>query len=195
LEDLRKSGLADKTILDSGIRTVSLDAMKATLGFLPRAAVSAYDIPYPDLDFSRFKVFYDPAGKKWSAKYLQPKGSGNHLYIPTLTAPYLGDASAPMYLVEGEKKSLRGAQEGLICVGLAGLWNWSAGDKQLISDFDRIALQGRQVFIVPDSDWLEPGRHGYAKNLKNAVFELAARLKQRGAKVYVISLPNEEEGK
>ena len=84
-------------------------------------------------------------------------------------------------------------QEGLYCVGLSGLWNWSNGNKELIPDFDLIKLQGREVYIVPDNDWLQPNKHGYRKNLKQAVCQLADRLKARGARAFIIELPHGNE--
>jgi hypothetical protein len=74
---------------------------------------------------------------------------------------------------------------------LSGLWNWSDGsdDKNLIPDFDHIKFDHRSVFLVPDNDWLNPDRRGERKNLREGVHELSYRLIDRGARVYVIELP------
>lgn len=136
-----------------------------------------------------------PMSKNKYPKYLQKKGSGNRLYIPDFARMHLQDVDMPLYITEGEKKALKACQEGLCCIAIAGLWNWTNGEKQLIKDFDDILLKNREVFIVPDSDWLEPTMHGYLKNLKQAVSKLAFKLKERGAKVFIVSLPKKEEGK
>jgi hypothetical protein len=105
----------------------------------------------------------------------------------------LKDPSTPIYIVEGEKKCLKGLQEGLSCIGLGGLWSWSDGseEKNLIPDFDLIEWKGRTVYLVPDNDWLSPDRHGERKNLLEAVNGLAYRLIDRGARVFIVELPKE----
>ena len=188
LEDLRKSGLNDTTIANAGIASVPPDMFFKKLGFNIPNLMSLYEIPYAK-SFSRFKAFLNDG----RTQYLQAKGTGNRLYIPPDVKPILNNAQIPLYITEGEKKSLKACQEGLYCIGLSGLWNWSNGNKELISDFDSIALEGRTVYITPDNDWLKPNRHGYRKNLKQAVYELAERLKAKGAKVYIVQLPQGDE--
>ena len=192
LEDLRRSGLSDETIEKANIRSVTPADIQQKLGFIIPGVTSGYEIPYPGTEFSRFKVFYaqQAAGRK--PKYLQGRGSGNKLYVPYQVEAHLGNSSIPLYITEGEKKALKAAQEGLCCIGLSGLWNWSDGKKRLLSDFKLISLQGRTVFIVPDNDWQSSNKHGYKKNLTQAVEGLAQRLGRRGAKVSVILLPERE---
>lgn len=183
--DLKKSGLNDRTIRDSGIRSISTHELE-DIGVSDENVTSAYEIPYGD-GFCRYKLFYHEG--KTGKKYHQRYGSANRLYIPERVKPRLDDNSVPLFITEGEKKTMKAVQEGLICVGLSGLWCWSAGEKRLVPDFDKILLQGREVFIVPDNDWKQPDKNGYKKNLANAVNELAERLTQRGAVVRIIELP------
>lgn len=193
LVDLRKSGLSDETILESGIKSVRPGDIDKIIGF-PTFAKSAYAIPYPGTDYSRYRMFYDDANKinpktgDERPKYLAKKDSGNHLYIPPKVRPFLNDLTVPLCVIEGEKKSLKACQAGLKCISIPGLWNWSDGSKNLISDFDQIALNGREVFIVPDSHFRKPDRHGKPKNLFMAVRELAYRLIDKGAKVSWVEL-------
>ncbi|MFA5823054.1 MAG: DUF3854 domain-containing protein [Thermodesulfovibrionales bacterium] len=127
-------------------------------------------------------------------KYIQLKDSGNRLYIPTTVRSVLNDSAIPLHITEGEKKALKATQEGLFCIGLSGLWNWkNKGSEELISDFNQITLKNRAVYIVPDNDWLQPNKHGYAKNLKQAVYGLVIRLKERGARVFIVELPGGHE--
>ena len=186
LEDLRASGLSDESITQAGIKSVPPESIAKELGNHP-GIKSAYCIPYPGTDgFCRYKVFYHEG--KTGPKYLQPKGSGNQLYIPQKARAVLNDPSVPLYFSEGEKKALKACQEGLHCIGLSGLWNWSNGNKALITDFDSINLERREVFIVPDNDWKKPNRHGYTKNLERAVYGLGEKLIERGAKAFIVLL-------
>ena len=200
LADLRKSGLSDETILEAVIKSVCPRDIPKKLGFDIPGITSMYEIPYPGTDYSRYKMFYDEADKinpktgDERPKYLAKKDSGNRLYIPTKVRAILKDLSIPLYITEGEKKSLKACQEGLYCIAISGLWNWKVKDRdELISDFDLIALDGRTVYIVPDNDFLLPDRHGKPKNLKQAVNELAYKLIDRGAKVSWVELPGGEQ--
>src|SRR5207247_888179 len=98
--------------------------------------------------------------------YESPKGSTPRLYFPPRTCRLLSDVSEPLLVTEGEKKSAKADQEGFVCIGLGGVDAWSKkretgpngtkiGTRQLISDFDAVALTGRKVFIVLDSDLAE----------------------------------------
>ncbi len=192
-EDLKKSDLSDETILSAGIKAVRPADINKKLGFNMPGLQSMYEIPY-NADYSRYRVFYEPGCEldsdgKPKPKYLCRKDSGNHLYVPPKARPFLCDPSIELYITEGEKKSLKAAQEGLCCIAISGLWNWSDGNKQLISDFDQIALNGRTVYLVPDTDWLEPNRDGKKKNLQQAVYEFAYLLIEKGAVVSWIELP------
>ena len=198
LKDLKKSGLSDDTIREAGIKPVPPDQFNKKLGFNMDGLVSMYEIPF-DEEYSRFKAFYED-GKAFNKdgskkpKYMTKKDSYNRLYIPSKVTTILGDVSIPIDITEGEKKALKACQEGLYCVGITGLWNWKVKDEnRLIQDFDRIALEGRTVYLVPDNDWQKPDRKGERKNLKQAVNELAYLLIDRGAKVYWRELPQGED--
>jgi hypothetical protein len=194
LADLQKSGLTDETIREAGIYSVPPRDINKKLGQgfpHPEKINSLLAFPYPGSDFGRYKLF-PPLGDR---KYHQREGTGNRLYIPQRVTGTLRDISIPLYITEGEKKALRATQEGLSCIGMGGLWNWSDGTegKSLIPDFDLVEWRGRTVYIVPDNDWEQPDRHGEKKNLRQAVYELGYRLIDRGAKVSVIELPQGQE--
>lgn len=192
LIDLRKSGLSDETIKQANIQTVPPDQINKRLGFNISGLSSMYEITYPGCEeFFRYRCFY--AEGKTSPKYLQRKDSGNHLYIPPLVASILSDPAKPLYFTEGEKKSLKASQEGLLCIGLSGLWNWKEKGKGLISNFDQINFKSRKVFIVPDNDYKSANKHGYGKNLEQAVNQLTTALIERGATVSIIELPDGPE--
>ncbi len=207
--DLEKSGLLDETLLQSRIETVYPPCrITKALGFDIPGLASAYRIPFPPFDgYERFKLFYAPGSErglygKNKPKYIQRKGAPNRLYIPALLwqSGILQDATKTLYITEGEKKALKATQEGLPCIAVTGLWNWKKPGLTydvLIDDFNLIEwqgmavndlgiryLHGRKVCIVPDNDWLEPG-----KNLKQAVKRLCQKLQERGAKTFIVRLP------
>lgn len=193
IEDLKKSGLSDDTIKQAGFKSKDrLEAMrilKIESGFVPPNLKDILIIPFPGTGYMRFKIFYEGTQKgKKQPKYLQPKNTPPRLFVPEEIRPVLQDPSIPLEIVEGEKKALKVAQEGMPVIGLAGLWCW-ANEGRLLSDFDAIALKGRTVTICPDNDWRTPNRHGYKRNLESAVNGLANKLTERGATVFIRQLP------
>lgn len=187
--DLKKSGLTAATITAAGIAAIPPEDIDKAIGYKIPEVISAYRIPFGN-GYERIKVFYHadakPAPGKKLRKYHQKAGSGNRLYIPaTLDASALNDIKKTIYITEGEKKTLKAVQEGLICIGITGLWNWKRkGTDELISDFSRIQLENRKVVLVPDSDYLDA-----SKNLSQAVERLARALQLAGASVYVLNFP------
>src|SRR5947207_2631032 len=110
LADLRASGLSDETIEACGFYSGDADEVAQILGF---PAGSALVFPYgPGTDaFKRVKPerLYDDG-----PKYLSPRGSHNHLYVPAiLDEAALSDVARLLYITEGEKKAAKAAQEGL----------------------------------------------------------------------------------
>lgn len=193
LADLRLSGLSDETIASSGIYSGSTDDGKEILGFDPHS--SGMVIPYPRSGEDSGKIYcrFKPdnpltiGGKL--AKYFSPRGSRNHLYIPPGVKSVLNDQGASLLITEGEKKALKAKQEGLDCIGLAGVWSWrtrgSDGKSGPLPEFDLIDWKGREVYIIYDND--APRR----KDIDAAERALAQELTSRGAKVSVIRLPGD----
>ncbi|ODS33673.1 MAG: hypothetical protein SCARUB_01193 [Candidatus Scalindua rubra] len=192
--DLKKSGLSDETIREARFESVPLKHLKKIMGHNSKGVASAYKIPFGN-GFIRYKIFYEPGKEldengKPRKKYHTKKDSGNKLYIPPRARLILNDASIPLDVTEGEKKSLKGCQSGLNCIAITGLWNWKINNEEkLIDDFDQINLKGRNIIITPDSHWLRPNTNGEPKYLKQAVLRLAYLLIDNGAKVSWRELP------
>ncbi|MFH0789146.1 MAG: DUF3854 domain-containing protein, partial [Pseudomonadota bacterium] len=167
LLDLKKSALSDDTILLAGIYSVTpSDISRRLENHFPKVE-SLLAFPYSGHDgFERFKLF----PSQGDVKYYQKKGSPAHLYFPPQVKDIFSDTSKKIGIVEGEKKALAANQKNLPYIGIGGLWNWSdgSGDKNLISDFDLIQWEKRDVEICADNDFLEPSRHGEQKNLRQA---------------------------
>jgi AAA domain/Domain of unknown function (DUF3854) len=176
LADLRRSGLSDETIEQAGLYSVRPGDITKLTGV--KSVQSLLAFPYSPT-FTRYKVF--PPMKK--LRYAQPKDSGVHLYIPPMVREAVHDPRGTLWMVEGEKKALKGCQEDLVCVALGGLWNWLQGGK-LIDEIAALPLQDRRVVLAPDSDvWRR-------RDLQEAVTRLAQALAWRGAKLDACVLPD-----
>lgn len=186
LADLRKSGLSDDTIATMQVRSLSAAELAKALGYSPEGVRSALAIPYPGLDFARYKLFPPAVGEDGHRiRYLQPSGSGVHLYIPPAVRAVLSDTSIPLSWTEGEKKAAKATQDGFPCIGLGGLWNWlKAGTADGIAELNAIVHVEREEVIAPDSDvWTRP-------DLLQAVYAFGRELEARGADVSVVILPS-----
>jgi AAA domain/Domain of unknown function (DUF3854) len=191
--DLAASGLNQDSIAAAGLRCANQAEVKNILGFDTRCG--GLVITYPGTNgtrataFTRVKPdhpFLDRYGKP--SKYLSPKGAGNRLYIPPGVETVLSEHNTPLWITEGEKKSLKAAQEGLNCIAVPGVWSWrqrSTSTRSVpIPDLDLITWKGRTAFLVFDSD-LRANRQ-----VATALYELSRELERRGAKVSKIDLPD-----
>jgi hypothetical protein len=119
-----------------------------------------------------------------AVKYETPRGARMVLDVPPTIRTMLGDPAVPLFITEGVRKADAATSKGLCCVALLGVWNFRGtnahGGKVALPDFELIALNDREVFIVFDSDVM----------LKSAVHAALARLaeflRSRGARVRFI---------
>lgn len=190
-DDLRKSGLTDETIALQKIRSVPPHMIDQLLGFEAHGVTSAYLIPFPDprggwTDHVRMKVFPPLSTDRGTIKYLQPRASGVRLFFPLRTVDAALRSVEPLWLVEGEKKSLATAQLDLPSVAFCGVEAWhAAGSRNLIPDFGQINLGGRVVKLLPDGDvQTNPA-------VARAIHRFAEALDRRGARVQLVMLPTE----
>ncbi len=104
-----------------------------------------------------------------------------------------GNPDSPLFITEGTKKADAAITKGLCCVALLGVWNWRGtnefGGKAALPDWEHIALKGRRVYIVFDSDVM--GK----KAVHASLARLKAFLEGRGAEVWLIYLPSGEAGR
>jgi hypothetical protein len=134
------------------------------------------------------------------AKYLSPPGARPRLYFVPGTQPgALGDASLPILLTEGEKKTLalhalgdNGADRPRwLPVGIGGVWCWKgavgieAGPdgsrrsvKGTIKDFDRLQWRSRRITVIFDTNVRSNPQ------VQSARWGLTRELRQRGAVVH-----------
>ena len=198
IEDLRRSGLSDKTIIEAGIFSATADRVNEILGFNPENSTGMafpyyFDANDSNHPYIRIKIDNPPLIGGKPAKYLSPKRSQNHLYIPPQLISVLNEPSKPLYITEGEKKALKAAQEGLDCIALAGVWCWKGkdvdGESKPIPDLNKIKWNERNVFIIFDSD------ASHKPSVLKAEKALASELNSRGAHVRAIRLPENGDSK
>ena len=109
------------------------------------------------------------------------------LDVPRAINSMIGDPSKPLFITEGIKKADAAASRGLSCIALLGVWNWRGtneyGGLTALSEWEDIAFNGRDAYIVFDSDVMtKPAVYA-------ALVRLKAFLEGRKAQVFVIYLP------
>jgi hypothetical protein len=125
-------------------------------------------------------------------KYETPAASKMIADVHPRNLEAVGDAGRDLWMTEGVKKGDALASRGLCAISLAGVWNFAvAGTKgrELLSCFDSVALEGRRVFVVFDSDVMTK------PEVQEALARLVAALEGRGADVFVVYLPDTGDGK
>lgn len=120
-------------------------------------------------------------------KYETPSGARMALDAPPPTRGWLADPTHPLFITEGVRKADAAVSRGLACIALLGVWNWRGsniqGGKTALPDWERVALNERQVFLCFDSDvMIKPQVH-------HSLARLMPFLQKRGAQVALIYLP------
>jgi len=126
-------------------------------------------------------------------KYETPRKATMALDIPPRAREYLGDPATPLILTEGVKKADSAVSNGFrCCVALLGVWNWRGtnddGGKVALAEFERIALNGRDVYLVFDSDVMT--KHAVYAALRR----LGGYLGYQGARLHYVYLPHGTDG-
>lgn len=120
-------------------------------------------------------------------KYEAPTGSAPCLDIHPESRHVLRDASIPLWFTEGVKKADSAWSRGQACVSLPGVWMFLHG-RLVAPDLDEIALDGRRVLVVFDSDVTRK------PEVAEALLRFCEALRRRGASVSVAYLPEGESG-
>ena len=198
LEDLHRSGLSEETIARWGCYSIVERSEIQTLGFSITPPAMALPILPPDRnepdatdvmlkpDLPRT----DKRGR--AAKYEARPNSRNRIHAPLAIRDKLSNPSEPLVITEGQKKSEKGAQDGICVIALPGVWNWRdrIGESSFpISDFEFFPLEARRVLLCFDSDAISNN------HVRQAELDLAAFLRKRfGARVAVKRLPPGQGG-
>ena len=191
---VEESGIAEEVVAERGYETVTVKAEMGRRGFsvaqrrvptllMPIHGVTGGIVNYHSRpDVPRINNHGKPV------KYELPSGSKMVLDVPPRARPYIGDPSVPLFVTEGIKKADALASRDACAVGLLGVWNFrgtnAQGGKTALGEWESIALNDRQVYVVYDSDVMTK------KEVHAALTRLAAFLRTRKAKLAFIYLPS-----
>jgi hypothetical protein len=127
-----------------------------------------------------------------AVKYETPTGSRLLLDVPRSLNGTLANPRVPLYITEGARKADSAVSHGLCGVALLGVWGWRGtnehGGKTALADWDAVALNGREVYIVFDSDLATK------PEVQASLRRFAAFLGKRDAIVRVVTLPPGVDG-
>ena len=112
-------------------------------------------------------------------RYLYPANQRQRLDCPPRCQPLLNNPAVTLWVTEGQRKADALASHGLCALDVLGVENW-----RILGDWQHVALAGRDVRIVHDSDWLTK------KEVKRALYALRDFLRSQGARVSIVSLPS-----
>lgn len=122
-------------------------------------------------------------------RYVNEPDAGVAAYFPRLkTMNWLEiaqDPDEPIILTEGELKAAKACKEGFPTVGLGGVFNFRSPKIGVVwlREFEDIVWVKRHVYICFDSDYRTN------PNICSALNKLGEELIERGAIVYMVSLP------
>jgi putative DNA primase/helicase len=125
-------------------------------------------------------------------KYETPNGMRVALDAHPAVQPHLRDPGRPLIVTEGVRKADSAISHGVDAVALLGVWNWRGsngdGGKSALPDWEQVALNGRTVHLVFDSD-----AHANPQ-IRQALHRLGRFLETRGAAVHVARLQPARDG-
>ncbi len=195
------SGLSVEIIRERGYRTVHKPDELRALGFseVQSKCTPGLLLPGTTPDGGNGLYTYRPDFPRTDArrnnrelKYEIPAKSTPRVDVPRRCLAALKDPSIPLYVTEGMKKADALADRGRCAAAILGAWNWKstneAGGITFANDWDYIALNGRRVRLVPDSDYTRN------KDVRAGFDRLREHLERKGAVVSVIRLPEAEYG-
>lgn len=153
---LRASGIEEHEARAAGIRSVDAEEASELLGMAVRS--DGFVIPYPGTDVLQIRLDVEHVlADGRAAKYLSPRGSPNHLYVPRGALEELrADPFRPLYLIEGAKKALCARLRlRVTCAAVSGCWGWRSKDPgPVVPELVELLplLRDRRVVLVFDSD-------------------------------------------
>jgi hypothetical protein len=165
-----------------GYRTVAAVAELEDIGITPNGRrVPGLLVPLLDKRGDVWGYQYRPdrprRRKGHPVRYESPLNQHNHIDVPPGVGRYLDDPAVPLWITEGSKKADAAACAGLACIALLGVWGWRGtngnGTKAALSDWDEIALKGREVILAFDSDVMRKAE------VRSALDRFAAFLERR----------------
>lgn len=194
---LEASAIPPDVVLERGYRSVRSKAELGRLGFgrnqllVPTLLVPVHDVRGA-VAFHQHRPDEPRIKNGKTLKYETPAGARMTIDVPPRALPWLGDLKRLLVITEGAKKADAAVAVGLCCIALLGVWNWRGTNQQggrvALADWEAIALAGRDVYLIFDSDVMD----------KESVHKSLERLKRflegRQARVRIIYLEPAEDG-
>ena|SRR5215218_802506 len=172
----QESSIAPEVIEARGYRTVETKAELERLSFgraqrnVPGLLLPIYG-PGGGISLYQFRPDKPRMKDDRPVKYETPSGSRMALDAHPFAREKLGNPSEPLFVTEGIKKGDALVSWGLCAIALIGVWNWRGtnkyGGKTALPEWEYVALNDREVYIVFDSDVM----------LKQEVYDALVRLK------------------
>jgi hypothetical protein len=196
------SAICEEVILARGYRTVDNPGELAELGFGTGQRRRGLLMPLHTTDGRNSLCVLRPdcprerrnkdTGVTKVLKYELPAGCAVRLDCPPICQPMLKDPGVTLWVTEGQKKADALASKGACSIALLGVWNFkgrnSFGGTTFLADWDHVALDGRSVRIVFDSDIMTKAP------VRAALERLTEHLQRKGAHVTAVYLPNGPNG-
>jgi hypothetical protein len=129
--------------------------------------------------------------RKGGPKYETPSGVSPVVDVHPRMLEEVRHGDDPLLITEGAKTGDAATSRGIPTVVLAGVWGWcvpKVKPYQLKPCFDHIRIEGREVFVAFDSDCMSKAE------VQDALAALVVALKDRGAFVKAIYLPDAADG-
>jgi Domain of unknown function (DUF3854) len=172
-----ESSIARAVAEARGYRTIEKKVELKTLGFAdrqcnPPGLVLPIYSPTGEIVNYQFRPDQPRIDKNGRAvKYETPSGTRMVLDVHPFARKRLSDPTVPLFITEGIKKGDALVSRGLCAVALLGVWAWRGrnddGGLTALAEWDYVALNDREVYIVFDSDvMLKPQVHKAMVRLK-----------------------------
>jgi Protein of unknown function (DUF3631)/Domain of unknown function (DUF3854) len=211
----RRLGITNELVGRAGVRCVTDREARELLGTSHPGDLAGLFFPYLDPisgrrvsgRLRRDHPEIGPDGKP-ARKYICGFGDTRHLYFPPGAGPLLSDPSVSATFVEAEKSVLAVAalmerlRKKALVIGTGGCWGWrgktginsdangGGGRDETrgpLPDLDRVTWTARKVGLVFDSNVTSNPKVRAAREA------LARELTRRGAKVFLVDLPEERD--
>jgi phage/plasmid-associated DNA primase len=193
LHQLRSSAISDAVIAARGYTSVHrpTPGYSSPRDLLRRLSIPAWatseDARFPGLLIPVYRATgerigwqYRPDSPPKDAKTGRPRkyaaqvGRASVIDVHPFSKDRIIDPTVPLWITEGVKKAYALTSRGFCAIALAGVWNWRS-TLGTLGDWEDIALKGRNVTVVYDSDaWGN-------KSVGRAMERIGKWLKSKGA--------------
>jgi Domain of unknown function (DUF3854) len=186
------SAIAREVLEERGYRTTSRAEVPPEFKGYQRRAGMLIPLYSPDGTTTGYQLRADNPRRDKRDKpirYETPAGARIIADVHPMMREAVADASTPLWITEGTKKGDALASRGRCAVSLVGVWMFRPkGSPDMLPCFDHVALQGRRVYLVFDSDVMRKPEVG------QALERLVGDLEHRDARVLVVYLPDAPDG-